>query len=93
LIVVYATIRMLESPSESTRRPVAGSGQWRVAHYDVKSETQVVLQKVSPDGKLVLDEHLIAAIPTDDPQYDAKFLTAMNTARERRAMFESEADE
>ncbi len=92
LIVVYATLRLLERPSGPTRRPVAASGRWRVAHYDVESGTRVVLQRVSPDATVVQDEHVIAEISTDDPEYDAKFLTAMSTARERRAMFEAEDD-
>jgi hypothetical protein len=28
----------------------------------------------------------------DDPDYDAKFLAAMESARQRRALFESEED-
>ena len=51
----------------------------------------MVLQKISSSG-VVLDEHVVATVPVDDPDYDAKFLTAMNTARERRALFEAEQD-
>jgi hypothetical protein len=40
----------------------------------------------------VVDEHAIASIPVDDPEYDAKFLTAMSIARERRALFEAEEE-
>jgi hypothetical protein len=91
-VIVYGTIWLLMRP-KGQRRPVLPAGQWRAAHYDVKGETYVVLQKVSPSGVDVLDEHVIATIPVGDPEYDAKFLTAMNTARERRALFEIEEDQ
>jgi hypothetical protein len=54
--------------------------------------TRVVLQKVKPGGINVLNEHVIATLPIDDPEYDAKFMTAMSTARERRAIYESEQE-
>jgi len=41
----------------------------------------------------VVDEHVIATLRVDDPEYDAKFLSAMATARERRALFEAENQE
>ena len=52
--------------------------------------TRVVVQKVSPGGTNILNEHVVATINTEDADYDAKFLAATATARERRAMFEAE---
>ena len=89
-VIVYATIWLL-TRSRASARPVSPVGEWRAVHYDVKGQTQVVLQKVSPSGAK-LDEHVIARIPVDDPDYDAKFLTAMSTARERRALFDTEEE-
>ena len=88
----YGTIRLLRPP-EDRGRPAVGAGQWRAAHYDVGGETHVVLQKISPSGINVVDEHVIATLRVGDPEYDAKFLTAMSTARERRALFEAEDQE
>ena len=51
-----------------------------------------MVQKLSPGGANILSEHVVTTIPVGDPDYDAKFLAAMSTARERRAMFESEDD-
>jgi hypothetical protein len=90
-ILLYATIRLLTRP-EARRHPASLPGQWRVAHYDAADETRVVLQKISNIGAAVVDEHVIATVPVDDPGYDAKFLTAMSTARERRALFEAEEE-
>ena len=87
-VIVYATSWLL-TRSRANQRPVSAAGRWRAVHYDVKGRTQIVLQKVSPSGAK-LDEHVIATIPVDDPDYDAKFLAAMSTARERRALFETE---
>jgi hypothetical protein len=90
-LVVYGTIRLLTRPQAGGRPgPVSPAGEWRAVHYDVKGTTRVALQRISPGGDHVLDEHVIATIPVDDPEYDATFLAAMSTARERRAMFEAE---
>jgi hypothetical protein len=71
---------------------VAAPGVWRTNHYDAKGVTRVVVQKVSPQGTNILNEHLVSTIRLDDPDYDSTFLAAMATARERRAVFESEDD-
>jgi hypothetical protein len=89
-VFVYATIWLL-TRSRAPQRPVSPAGKWRAVHYDVKGQTRVALQKVASSG-VKIDEHVIATIPVDDPDYDAKFLTAMSSARERRALFETEDD-
>ena len=76
--------------SQDQRRPSSLPGKWHVVHYDAKGETHVVLHRISESGCKVLDEHLVATFRSDDPEYDDKFLAAMNTARQRQALFESE---
>src|SRR4051794_30912707 len=90
-LVFYGTMRVL---TRNQHRPLPGAamGKWRATHYDVKGATRVVLQKTSPGGANLLDEHLIATINLDDPDYETKFMTAMATARERRSIFETEED-
>jgi hypothetical protein len=90
-LVVYAAARVL-SRVRYQQPAVSSPGQWRATHYDAKGVTKVVLQKLSPTGANLLNEHVVATIPLDDPDYDTKFMTAMATARERRALFESEED-
>lgn len=90
LVIVVGMVRLLTRPDQ--QRPALAAGHWRAVHYDVKGQTRVALQKVSAGGASVLDEHVVATIPVDDPDYDARFLTAMNTARERRALFETEEE-
>ena len=91
-VVIYGGVLVALRPRDRHAAPLTGPGEWRVAHYDVKGATRVSLQKVAASGASVLDEHVVAEIQTADPDYDAKFMTAMDTARERRAMFESEDD-
>ena len=93
-LVVYATIRLLTRPSGAPgpSRPALPAGEWRVDHFEVDGRTRVLLQKVLPASGQVVDEHVVATIPVDDPDYEAAFLRAMATARERRALFESEHD-
>jgi len=45
-LVVVGLVRLLARPQDQ-RRPASTPGRWRTAHYDVKGETRVVLQKVS----------------------------------------------
>jgi hypothetical protein len=90
-LVVYGSIRVLTRARY--RLPAASHpGVWRATHYDVKGVTKVVLQKMSPQGAHLINEHVVASIRLDDPEYDTLFMTAMATARERRALFESEED-
>ena len=90
-LVVYGAVRLLSRARYQLPTP-SSAGVWKATHYDVKGSTRVVLQKLSTGGTNLLNEHVIATIPLDDPEYDAKFMTAMATARERRAMFETEED-
>lgn len=91
-LAFYVMLRLVTgrgSPRDSTGA-AAGPGKWRTTYYDVKGVTRVVVQKVSPGGTNILNEHVVATISTEDADYDAKFLAATATARERRAMFEAE---
>ncbi|MDX6299221.1 MAG: hypothetical protein QOF53_435 [Nocardioidaceae bacterium] len=91
-VVVYVLISwLIRATGTPARADLAlGAGQWRSAHYDAQGDTVVVVQKLSPDGRRVLDEHTIATIPVGDPDYEDRFLAAMLAARQRQALFESE---
>jgi hypothetical protein len=89
-VVLYLAIRALLSSQGSQPHPALSAGHWRTAHYDVDGHTKVVVQKVTPGGTHVLDEHVIAEIAVSDSDYDELFMTAMATARQRKAIFETE---
>ena len=88
LMIFWMTSLLLRSANQDPQ--FSPSGTWRVAHYDAKGETRVVLQKVRDGDSRVLDEHVITSVRSDDPEYDDKFLAAMNAARQRQALFEAE---
>jgi len=88
LLVFWVASLLLRSASQGPQ--VSPAGTWRVAHYDAKGETRVVLQKVREGDTRVIDEHVITSIRADDPEYDDKFLAAMDAARQRQALFEAE---
>jgi hypothetical protein len=88
-LVVFAGAMWLTSRSKQQAPPVA-SGHWRATHYDAKGLTRIVVQKVSATGVNLLDEHIVAELHRDDPDYDTRFLEAMNTARQRQSVFEAE---
>ena len=88
LLVFWVASLLLRSSSQGPQ--VSPAGTWRVAHYDAKGETRVVLQKVREGDTRVIDEHVITSIRADDPEYDDKFLAAMDAARQRQALFEAE---
>ena len=88
LMIFWMASHLLRSANQGPQ--LSGPGTWRVAHYDAKGKTRVVLQKVREGDTRVLDEHVITSVRSDDPEYDDKFLAAMNVARQRQALFEAE---
>ena len=91
-VLVYAVVVRAARGVEP--RPLASTAgaRWQVTHYEVSGATRVVLRKVVPDGATVVDEHVVASVPVDDPDYDSRFLEAMAQARQRLSLFESEED-
>lgn len=93
--IILLVVLLSSVAFRSVRRPappVERGGHWETHHHDVKGVTRVVVRKVSTHGTNILDEHEVATIPVEAEDYDARFLTAMATARERVALFESEQD-
>jgi len=88
-LVVFAGALLLMSRSKQQAQPVA-TGHWRATHYDTNGVTRIVVQKVSATGVNLLDEHVVAELHRDEPDYDARFLEAMSTARQRQSVFEAE---
>jgi hypothetical protein len=89
-VLLYLAIRALLGSQAQESHPALIAGPWRTAHYDVDGHTKVVVQRIAATGTHVLDEHVIAEIPVSDPDYDELFMTAMATARQRKAIFETE---
>jgi hypothetical protein len=88
-VLVFGAATLFMSRDGRRAEPVS-SGRWRATHYDAKGVTRVVVQKVSETGVNLLDEHVVAELHRDDADFDARFLEAMHTARQRQALFEAE---
>src|SRR5262245_55981957 len=89
-LIVYGSIVAVAARQRRGLQSTATSARWEAAHFGADHTTRVVVRKVVPTTDVVLDEHLVAVVGDDDPNYDAKFLQAMAEARQRVALFESE---
>ena len=89
--VCYGVYQLLFA--RSTRKPVAGRPEraqvaadgpatWQVRHYGDGADRVVAVSLVSDRGR-VLDEHVVDRIPDGDPDWEARFLRARQTAEER----------
>ena len=89
-VIIYVTISLLMRRVQQLRVTSAAGARWQATHFARDGQTHVVVRKVLADGATVVDEHRVATVAEDDPDYDAKFLEAMAQARQRVALFESE---
>jgi hypothetical protein len=89
-LIVYAAVVALGDGAQRGRPTTVVGARWEATHHAAGHTTRVVVRKVVPATGTVLDEHLVAVIPDEDPDYDANFLQAMAQARQRVALFESE---
>lgn len=89
-LIVYAMIAAIGSGTQRRARSAIASARWQAAHYAADHTTRVVVRRVAPATGVVVDEHIVAIVADDDPDYHAKFLEAMAEARQRVALFESE---
>ena len=94
VVLVWALVSVVLWLLDRTRgSTLTTPAHWRVTHYDAEGETRVVLQKHDDRRDKVLGEHLVGTIPLADPDYEARFLEVMDSARQRRALFEAEEDQ
>lgn len=87
--IVHLVLRLLDRTGAAGPSPPA---RWRITHVDVDGETRVVLQRHDERRDRVLAQHVVGAVPVDDPDYEARFMALMDAARARRALFEAEED-
>lgn len=88
-LMTSAIIRRTGQPQTSS---VDATTRWLATHYTVNDSTRVVVRKVGQDTGDIVDEHVLEEIANADPDFDARFLRAMEQARYRAALFESESD-
>jgi pyridoxamine 5'-phosphate oxidase family protein len=79
VLVGYAAGRAVTGPQ---RPQLPHGGRWQPRHYGVQGQTVVAVSLVRPDGE-VLDEHVVARFPDQDPDWSRLFLAARQEAEER----------
>ena len=78
--LVTATRRILTAARNLPA--VAGPAAWKVRHYGEAGHRVGAVSLVDDRGK-VLDEHVVDRIPDSEPDWEARFLRARQTAEER----------
>jgi pyridoxamine 5'-phosphate oxidase family protein len=63
-------------------RRLRAKARWRTRHYGERGHTVVAVGLALPSGE-VLDEHVVARVRDDDPDWNARFLAARAEAEER----------
>ena len=85
---LVVTLRRTAQPQVSPRP--AGPARWVPAHHSDGTTTRVSVDRVREGA--VLESRRIQDIADDDPDYDARFLEAMDRAQARAALLASTDD-
>jgi hypothetical protein len=92
IIVYLMASAIIRRTGQSHTTSVDVSSRWTATHYTLNDATRVVVRKIGQETGEVIDEHVLAEIANTAPDFDARFLQAMEQARYRAALFESESD-
>jgi pyridoxamine 5'-phosphate oxidase family protein len=72
-------------------RRLRARASWQTRHYGANGETVVAVSLTRPGGE-ILDEHVVARLRDDDPEWSAKFLRAREEAAERAFHLNADRD-
>jgi hypothetical protein len=92
-LIAFLVMRAFPAVAGRARPAVEEDARWET-HTEVgEGVTTVVVRRVATarQGVLELGRQVIAAIPDDDPEWDAKYHAAMAKARSRVAALEIES--
>jgi len=86
LIAVALVVACLYLAFTPVRRARLGrlreKAKWKVQHYSEHGQTIVAVALTTPHGD-VLDEHVVARLRDEDPEWQQKFLLSRQEAEER----------
>ncbi len=88
LAVVAVSVQRRRTPPDEPR--AVEPARWRVAHVSREGVTHVLVRREVASTGQVLDEREVVTVNDDDPDYDAKFMEAIATARARADVFNDE---
>jgi hypothetical protein len=80
--VLYCAYLVATTLRRGTERRVRGKVTWKVRHYSLEGATVVAVSLTGADGDVV-DEHVVARFPDEDPDWQRRFLEARQEAEER----------
>ncbi len=88
--VVVVAVLAFRQIAGSDAAPAIEPARWTAAHVSRDGLTHVVVRRVVASTGQVLDEREVVTFPDDDPDYDARFMEAIATARARADLFNGE---
>jgi len=81
-VVIYCAYLVTGALRQGTTRRSHEQATWKVRHYSHDGATVVAVSLTAPGGD-VLDEHVVARLPDEDPNWQERFLHARQEAEER----------
>jgi hypothetical protein len=82
VLIAFLAYLVIATAARRGQARMARAARWKLRHYGERGATVVTASLMLPDGR-VLDQHVVARIPEDDPEWTAKFLEASAVAEER----------
>jgi hypothetical protein len=80
--VLYCAYLVTTTLRQGTTRRSQEKATWKVRHYSHDGATVVAVSLTAPGGD-VLDDHVVARFPDEDPDWQNRFLHARQEAEER----------
>jgi len=81
-LVVYCVALVVTSIRNGPSARLRQKGTWKVQHYSRNGTTVVAVGLTTPRGD-VIEEHVVARIPDETDDWQARFLEAKQEAEER----------
>jgi pyridoxamine 5'-phosphate oxidase family protein len=81
-LVVYCVALVVTSIRNGPSARLREKGAWKVQHYSRNGMTVVAVGLTTPRGD-VIEEHVVARIPDESDDWQARFLGAKQEAEER----------
>lgn len=82
VLIAFLAYLVIARAARRGRARTAQTARWKLRHFGDRGATVVTASLMLPDGR-VLDQHVVARIAEDDPEWTAKFLEASQVAEER----------
>jgi pyridoxamine 5'-phosphate oxidase family protein len=82
LLIAFLAYLVLATAQRRRQTRMSHAARWKLRHFGEQGATVVTTSLMLPDGR-VLDQHVVARIAEEDPEWTAKFLAATQDAQER----------